>query len=86
MAVLALQASYKDPRTLKAKYRVTVVTSQLSGAGTDANVFVQLFGDEGETSRINLDNPGRQEWGYPFRGLAPFLPDLMRCCLICNSI
>lgn len=57
--VRAPQASFKDPRTLKAKYRVTVMTSDMRGAGTDADVFVQLFGDEAETGRINLDNPGR---------------------------
>ena len=36
-----------------------VWTSGVSGAGTDANVFIQLFGEEGETGRIALDNPGR---------------------------
>ena len=47
------------PWTVQAQYRVTVITSNIRGAGTDANVFIQIYGDEGETGRINLDNPGR---------------------------
>ncbi|KAG1662011.1 hypothetical protein FOA52_009500 [Chlamydomonas sp. UWO 241] len=53
-----LLATMKDPRTFKAEYRVSVWTSDVSGAGTDANVFIQIFGEEGETERIALDNPG----------------------------
>ena len=54
-----LQVSHKDPRTFKAQYRVSVTTSDIRGAGTDANVFIQLYGDAGETARIKLDNPGK---------------------------
>eukprot|EP00798_Chlamydomonas_sp_ICE-L_P013676 gene13676-19564_t len=39
--------------------QVVVVTSKKRGAGTDANVFIQLFGADGAKSeQINLDNPG----------------------------
>lgn len=31
------------------KYRVTVCTGMVSGSGTDANVFVCLIGDQGDT-------------------------------------
>ncbi|GIL93966.1 hypothetical protein Vretimale_245 [Volvox reticuliferus] len=57
-----LQVSYKDPRSFKAQYRVSVTTSNIRGAGTDANVFIQMFGDEGETGRIKLDNPGKNDF------------------------
>lgn len=54
-----LPVSLRDPRSFKARYRVSVTTSNIRGSGTDANVFIQLFGDEGETGRVNLDNPGK---------------------------
>ena len=55
--ICRLFATLKDPRTFKAQYRVTTWTSDIRGAGTDANVFIQIYGDEAETGRINLDNP-----------------------------
>ena len=33
-----------------------VTTSDLRGAGTDANVFFVLYGDKGKSQEINLDN------------------------------
>ncbi len=53
------QATFKDPRTFKASYRVSVWTSDISGAGTDANVFINVYGKEGETGRTKLDNIGK---------------------------
>ena len=35
-------------------YKVTVRTGDVRGAGTDANVYVQLFGKEGDTGRLPL--------------------------------
>ena len=32
-----------------ATYKVTVKTGDLAGAGTDANVFICIFGDKGDT-------------------------------------
>ena len=32
------------------------------GAGTDANVFIQIFGEDGDTGRVMLDNPGRNDF------------------------
>lgn len=46
----------QDPRTFKAQYRVTTITSDISGAGTDANVFIIIYGKEGDTGRVVLDN------------------------------
>ncbi|GFR41097.1 hypothetical protein Agub_g1741 [Astrephomene gubernaculifera] len=37
-------------------YRVVVTTSDLRGAGTDADVSMQLFGDKGDTGERKLDN------------------------------
>lgn len=35
-------------------YRVNVKTSNVKGAGTDANVYVTLFGDNGDTGPLHL--------------------------------
>ena len=35
-------------------YKVTVRTGDVRGAGTDANVYVQIFGKEGDTGRLHL--------------------------------
>ncbi|CAF4182729.1 unnamed protein product, partial [Rotaria sordida] len=40
----------------KNKYKVTVYTGNKSGAGTDADVFITLYGNLGETDAIQLDN------------------------------
>ena len=37
------------------KYKVTVYTGDVRGAGTDANVFCTLFGDFGESGEHKLD-------------------------------
>ena len=37
-------------------YEVTVWTSDLRGAGTDANVFLQMYGELGKTEQYNLRN------------------------------
>lgn len=36
-------------------YRIRVTTSDTRGAGTDANVFINLFGRQGTTSRRRLE-------------------------------
>lgn len=41
---------------IKNKYKVTVWTADLDGAGTDANVFINLFGENGESGKQKLDN------------------------------
>ncbi|KAG2450199.1 hypothetical protein HYH02_000301 [Chlamydomonas schloesseri] len=49
-----------EPGTVPASgicdYRVVVHTSDLRGAGTDADVTMQLFGDKGDTGERKLDN------------------------------
>ncbi|CAF3234025.1 unnamed protein product [Rotaria socialis] len=37
-------------------YKVTVFTGNKSGAGTDADVFITLFGNQGQTGQTKLDN------------------------------
>ena len=39
-------------------YDVEVHTGTVRGAGTDANVFITLFGDKGDTPKLKLDGPG----------------------------
>ena len=36
---------------------VTPISGDRRGAGTDANVFIQVYGDKGTTKEIPLDNP-----------------------------
>ena len=42
-------------------YHLAVKTGDLPLAGTDANVFFQLVGDEGETEKIQLRQGGKAE-------------------------
>lgn len=39
-------------------YKVTVKTGSIRGAGTDANVFAQLFGENGDTGERKLEASG----------------------------
>ncbi len=39
----------QDPRTNRTTYKIRVKTSDRSGAGTDANVYIDLRGDMGAT-------------------------------------
>jgi hypothetical protein len=43
------------PTQSSTEYTVTVTTSDLKGAGTDANVFIILFGTEGDSGKRVLD-------------------------------
>jgi hypothetical protein len=40
------------------KYKVEVKTGDIRGAGTDANVFLQLFGEHGDTGEQKLESSG----------------------------
>ena len=37
-------------------YKITVKTSEEKGAGTDANVYVCLFGEHGDSGPLHLNN------------------------------
>ncbi len=43
---------------LDVEYMITLKTGNIDFAGTDANVFITLYGDKGSTDEIVLDNPG----------------------------
>lgn len=43
-----------NARLLVSVYEVVTVTGDERGAGTDANVFITLFGDYGNTPKIHL--------------------------------
>ncbi|KAJ3604783.1 hypothetical protein NHX12_026835, partial [Muraenolepis orangiensis] len=45
---------YEDEYYKKKVYEVVTVTGDVKGAGTDANVFVTLFGDFGVTPKVHL--------------------------------
>lgn len=39
---------------LVAPYKITIRTGSRPGAGTDANVYMQIFGEQGDTGIIDL--------------------------------
>jgi hypothetical protein len=43
-------------------YQITVHTADTDGAGTDANVFIRLFGTGGHTREHRLDDPNRNDF------------------------
>ncbi|TRZ03142.1 hypothetical protein DNTS_014536 [Danionella cerebrum] len=46
--------NYEDEYHKKKVYEVVTITGDVNGAGTDANVFVTLFGDYGITPKLHL--------------------------------
>jgi hypothetical protein len=45
-------------------YIITLYTGKVDGAGTDADVFITLYGSSGTSDEFELDNPGDdREWG-----------------------
>ncbi|KAF5839075.1 Lipase/lipooxygenase [Dunaliella salina] len=58
-----LAATLQKPQHhLKATYQVTCITGNDDGAGTDAKVYINIFGDKGQTGNITLDEPGRSSF------------------------
>jgi hypothetical protein len=45
-----------------AGYLITVVTGDKLGAGTDANVYLTLYGEKGNSTELFLDNPNRNDF------------------------
>jgi hypothetical protein len=66
-------------------YTIYVRTGDDTLAGTDSNVFIQLFGTGGQTDEINL--PARDIFSFEAGSVdkfileVPDLGDLTRCCL-----
>ncbi|RNA02032.1 tetratricopeptide repeat 25 [Brachionus plicatilis] len=56
--------SEPTPKSELSEFTVTVVTSNKLGAGTDSNVFINIFGENGETGKLALDR--REEKGKLF--------------------
>ncbi|XP_077976546.1 lipoxygenase homology domain-containing protein 1-like isoform X1 [Styela clava] len=53
---LELSASVGGRSVLKrTTFKITVKTSETPGSGTNANVFIQLFGDHGESGELHLN-------------------------------
>uniref|UniRef100_A0AAY4A0E6 PLAT domain-containing protein n=1 Tax=Denticeps clupeoides TaxID=299321 RepID=A0AAY4A0E6_9TELE len=50
---------YEDDYHRKKVYEVVTVTGDVKGAGTDANVFVTLFGEYGVTPKVHLASKSR---------------------------
>uniref|UniRef100_A0A3B4DKH5 PLAT domain-containing protein n=1 Tax=Pygocentrus nattereri TaxID=42514 RepID=A0A3B4DKH5_PYGNA len=51
--------NYEDEYHKKKVYEVVTVTGDVSGAGTDANVFITLFGEYGITPKLHLASKNR---------------------------
>jgi lipoxygenase homology domain-containing protein 1 len=47
---------HKRPSLPEITYKITVNTSDIKMAGTDANVFIQIFGKEVDTGKVLLKN------------------------------
>lgn len=66
-------------------YTITIRTGDDPLAGTDSNVFIQLFGTNGQTEEIFL--PARDIFSFEAGGTdryvleVPDIGDLTRCCL-----
>ena len=60
---VALHASGAPPppQAPAVHYRVTTHTSDTRGAGTDANVFIVLHGDRGDSERQQLEHAGVEQ-------------------------
>ncbi len=43
----------QDPRSLRTMYKIKVKTSDRSGAGTDANVYIDMRGDNGASGEAS---------------------------------
>lgn len=79
---------HAGPRPARVTYRVTTLTSDLRGAGTDANVSVQLHGRRGDGRRLELA-AGPQDferWAQPASQLAQLLCIVLHplgpdCCI-----
>ena len=51
------RSSYKECSVIsESKYKVSVYTGNKSGAGTDANVYITLFGENGDSGEKIIDN------------------------------
>ena len=45
-------------KTAEYEYKVTTYTGDKWGAGTDANVLITIYGENGDTGERKLDNTG----------------------------
>ena len=54
--ILLEDKSQREQREMKNTWFVWVYTSDLKNAGTDANVFIVIYGDKGKTDEISLRN------------------------------
>ncbi len=41
---------------VETKYKIRIKTGDEGGSGTNANVYIQLVGEDGDTANRNLDN------------------------------
>ena len=48
--------------TQAAEYNVSVYTGTKFGAGTDARVFITLYGEKGDSGEVELQGRGGQEF------------------------
>lgn len=47
---------------LLTEYELTVITGDKNGAGTDANVFVTIYGKSGQTEKVALKNKSKNSF------------------------
>lgn len=44
------------------EYEITVITGDKQGAGTDANVFLTIYGKSGQTEKLSLKSKGKNKF------------------------
>jgi len=75
----------RDAPSVTHGYAVTVYTTNVSGAGTDANVRVYFFGDRGKSGQVVLDKSGYNDFEAGrednYRLTLPDLGNIKSVCL-----
>lgn len=70
-------------------WNVWAWTSDIRGAGTDANVFMTLYGDKGKTDEVQLGNATDNfEQGQldKFKVFHCCIPDLVHCLVFITAV
>jgi hypothetical protein len=60
--MLVFPATPAEASTPVRYYRVMVSTSDVDSAGTNARVYLTLFGTNGSSGEVRLDNPGHNDF------------------------
>jgi len=57
-------------------YEIKIYTSKLSNAGTDANVFIEIYGEEKTTGQVTLCSKTERKGKFQTGSTDVFVPEL----------